>query len=106
MLSSSKPLKLFSTHATCHFNIVPCMICTKSGWLVHRMYFIVHTPHTHDTLTYALTVNQRMACSNHAHTHTHAVLMIRVEIFPDITLSFINTIIFSLIIYSKYVRSN
>ena len=35
-----------------------------------------------------------------------AVLMIRVEICPDITLSFINTIIFSLIMYSKCVRSN
>ena len=35
-----------------------------------------------------------------------SVLMIRVEICPNIALAFINTIIFSMIMYSKCVRSN
>ena len=35
-----------------------------------------------------------------------AVLMIRVEICPDITLSSKNILTFPLIMYSKYVRSN
>ena len=35
-----------------------------------------------------------------------AVLMIRVEICPDITLSSKNTLTFSLIMYNKCVRSN
>ena len=63
--------------------------------------FLIYT--SLQTMDFNLKRKNVMATEQHIHS---AVFMITVEICPDIALAFINTIIFSLIMYSKCVRSN